>query len=329
VQKDPIISGALGVVLQKVASAAPLITITLVAFNVAVIVQEFYRGVAARQRSARSSEGESVLLSLVRLVEKSRRRYGGYIVHLGICAMFVGFVGTAWNLERETTLTPGQTAKIGRFDLTYLGSRVCPGNPRCSPEEQADLGKRMIFADLDVKVGGEALGRMSPAKFIFAKSPDGPTTEVALRRSFREDLFLTVAMVDPESKRATFKFHVNPFVSWIWLGLFTLIGGATISLWPDVAFGTSRAWAFARAAGALGSGTMLSIWLAMSPAAAYAAPRPAAARPSPTLAAESPLPRLFREGRWWPIATGLSLGAAAAWGLRRRREPSEDGTTPQ
>jgi cytochrome c-type biogenesis protein CcmF len=315
------------VVLQKIASAAPLITITLAAFNVAVIVQEFYRGVAARQRSARQGEGESVLLSLARLVEKSRRRYGGYTVHLGICAMFIGFVGTAWNIDRESTLMPGQSERLGRFELTYLGSRVCPGNPRCSPEEQADLSKRMIFADLDVKVAGVAAGRISPAKFIFNKSPDGPTTEVALRRSLREDLYVIVGSVDPETKRATFKFHINPFVSWVWVGLLVLITGASISLWPEFTFGTSRAWAFARAGGAVASGTMLSIWLAMSPAAAYAAPRPMAQQP--TLAVESPLPRLFREGRWWPIAVGLTLGAGAGWTLRRRREPSTDEAAPQ
>ena len=51
------------------------------------------------------------------------------------------------------------------------------------------------------------------------------TTEVALMRSFREDLYTIVGTVDPQSKRATFKFHVNPFVSWIWVGLMVLISG--------------------------------------------------------------------------------------------------------
>jgi len=146
VEKDPMFAGMLGTLLQKIASAGPLIAISLVAFNVAVIAQEFYRGVQARQRSAeKSGEEESALLALFRLVERSRRRYGGYIVHLGICAMFVGFTGTSWNIDHEATLSPGETAKIGRFALTYEGPRMCPGNPKCSSEEQADLNKRMIF----------------------------------------------------------------------------------------------------------------------------------------------------------------------------------------
>jgi cytochrome c-type biogenesis protein CcmF len=323
VEKDPMFPGLIGTLLQKISSAAPLITIALVAFNVSVIVQEFTRGVAARQRSAeKSKEPESTLLSLFRLVDKSRRRYGGYIVHLGICCMFVGFVGTAWNLDMETSLAPGQSAKIGAFELTYTGSRMCPGNPACSHEEQADLSKRMIFADLEVKRAGVALGRVSPAKFIYHKSPDGPTTEVAMIRSVRDDLYTIVATVNPETKRATFKFHVNPFVSWVWIGLLVLIGGASVSLWPEVSLGGSRVWAFARSGASIATGTILSVWLAMTPAAAYAHERPqSTARPA--LVMESPLPRLFESGAWWPIAAGLGLGGLTAFGLtRRRRDPA-------
>jgi cytochrome c-type biogenesis protein CcmF len=317
VEKDPIFTGAIGTLLQKIASSGPLITITLVWFNVAVIVQEFYRGVAARQRSATKGEPESVLVSLARLVNKSRRRYGGYIVHLGICSMFVGFVGTAWNIDHETVMIPGQTAKIGRYELTYRGSRVCPGNPRCSLAEQADLNKRMIFTELDVKRNGVYVGHLEPAKFIFAKSPDGPTTEVSLMRSPRDDLYTIVGTVEPETKRATFKFHVNPFVSWLWLGLFVLVLGASVSLWPEVSLGSSRVWSFARAGASAATGIMLSIWLAMAPASAYATERPRAS--SPTLEVASPLPRLLRSGAGWPIFGGLLAGAGVAFVLTRRR----------
>jgi cytochrome c-type biogenesis protein CcmF len=230
--------------------------------------------------------------------------------------MFVGFVGTAWNIDQETSLTPGQSAKIGRFELTYLGSRMCPGNPNCSPAEQSDLSKRMIFADLDVKRDGVPVGRVSPAKFIYHKMPDGPTTEVAMMRSPREDLYTIVGTVNPETKRATFKFHVNPFVSWVWIGLLVLISGASLSLWPEVSLGGSRVWAFARAGAGIATGTILSVWLAMTPAAAYAHERPQGTRP--TLSMESPLPRLFRSGAWWPIAVGLGVGGFTALALTRR-----------
>src|SRR3954470_11207399 len=161
VPRDPFYPGLVGVILQKIGSFAPVVVVSLAAFNVAVIVQEFQRGVSARRRSAeKRGEPEGALGALFNLVAKNRRRYGGYIVHLGIVGMFIGFVGSAWNLEREVTLVPGQTHQIGEFNIKYLGTRMCPGNPKCSAEEQADLNKRMLFADFHVVRTGQDLGEI-------------------------------------------------------------------------------------------------------------------------------------------------------------------------
>jgi cytochrome c-type biogenesis protein CcmF len=318
VAKDPAFPGWLGVLLQKLASAAPAITVALVGFNVAVIAQEFYRGVAARRRSTARQEREGIGTALYRLVEKNRRRYGGYVVHLGIAAMFLGFVGTAWTIDRELSMVPGQTVKLGSYELLYKGSRMCPGNPRCSAAEQGDLNKRMVFAELELRRDGRSLGTLEPAKFIYHRSPESPTTEVAMRRSLREDVYTIVGTIDPQSKRATFNFHLNPLVGFIWLGLLVLMGGATISLWPEAALGTSRVWSFARAGAGVATGTMFAIWLCMSPASAYATPRP---RPAPVvMRAESPLPRLWQTGAIWAPIAGLGLGAIMAGvSLRRPR----------
>ncbi|MDF3067164.1 MAG: cytochrome biosis protein, partial [Polyangiaceae bacterium] len=277
VPSDAFLSGILGTVFQQVGSLAPVFTISLSAFNVAVIAQEFQRGVAARRRSAeKRGEPEGILAGLLNLVAKNRRRYGGYIVHLGIVGMFIGFVGAAWNLEREVTLVPGQSHEIGNFKLEYLGTRMCPGNPKCSAEEQADLNKRMLFADFNVFESGRSLGQIHPAKFFYAKNPDGPTTEVSLLQSMRQDLYTVIGTVDPQSKRGTFRFHVNPLVMWIWCGGIVLILGACISLWPDVAFGELGAWSYVRASAGVAAGTAFSFWLAMSPSYAYASVKPAA-----------------------------------------------------
>ena len=135
-------------------------------------------------------------------------------------------------------------------------------------------------------------------------------------RSFREDLYTIVGTVDPQSKRATFKFHVNPFVSWIWIGLLVLIGGASVSLWPEHVLGTSRVWAFARAGGSLATGVMLSVWLAMTPQAAFAST--AGEKPALDMSVASPLPRLLSSGAWLPLLFGLGLGVAVAYLISRR-----------
>ena len=317
VDKDPMFAGVIGIALQQVARAAPVITFGLIVFNVAVIVQEFYRGAGARRSAARKrGEEEGPLLAVLRLLDKNRRRYGGYIVHLGICAMFLGFLGGSWNIDREIGLMPNEKVSLGRYEVKYLGSRMCPGNPRCSPSEQADLNKRMVFADLEILRDGELVTRLTPAKFIYHKSPESPTTEVSMRRSLREDIYAVVGSVNPESKRATFKLHINPMVSWIWVGLLVLMSGAGLSLWPEVSLGTSRFWAFSRAAVAGATGTVLAVWLAMTPTMASAEPRP---RAPITAVSASPLPRLLSSGAWVAPVAGLVLGFGASRLMSRRK----------
>jgi cytochrome c-type biogenesis protein CcmF len=331
VPRDPFYPGIVGVILQQIGSLAPVVTISLSAFNVAVIVQEFQRGVAARRRSAdKRGEPEGVFSALLNLVAKNRRRYGGYVVHLGIVGMFIGFTGAAWNLEREVTLMPGQVHEIGEFKLEYLGTRMCPSTtndepgkpPKCSPEEQSDLNKRMIFADFNVFQGEKSLGKIHPAKFIFAKNPDGPTTEVSLLQSMRQDLYTVIGTLDPQSKRGTFRFHVNPLVMWIWCGGIVLILGATISLWPEVAFGELGAWSYVRAGAGVAAGAAFSFWIAMSPSYAYASVKPAVPSRPALAKSERPLSEKLP-----PLGAALlGLGVGAVFATRRKRgEGVRDG----
>ena len=127
-----------------------------------------------------------IVTALFTLVARSRRRYGGYIVHLGVVLLFIGFVGKAWGIDKETSLHVGETYKVSRYNVTYVGSRM-----------EVDTSKRMIFADVKVTYAdsGEVAGQVSPAKFIYRKSPDMPTTEVAMLHSVKDDLYVVVGAV--------------------------------------------------------------------------------------------------------------------------------------
>ncbi len=316
-------TGAADVILKPLKAALPLVTISLVGFNIAVIVQEFYRGVKARQSSAaKRKEVESVGVALFRLIAKSRRRYGGYVVHLGIIAMFIGFVGQAWSIDKETSMMPGETYRIGSYDITYIGPRMCPGNPRCSAAEQADLNKRMIFADLSVARNGVPVATLNPAKFIYKRQPEAPTTEVSMYRSMREDLYTVVGTVNPSTKRATFQFHLNPLVGWIWLGVLILMAGCTISLWPEVRARELGVWAYVRAAGGATAGIALSVYIAMAPASAYAHERPTAARhgATPTLSRSTTETSHPLTSVLGTLLSGLALGGLSIGWLSRGRD---------
>jgi cytochrome c-type biogenesis protein CcmF len=174
----------------------------------------------------------------------------------------------------------------------------------------------MLFADFDVWHRGKAIGQIHPAKFFYSKNPDGPTTEVSLVQSMRQDLYTVIGVVDPQSKRGTFRFHVNPLVMWIWTGGIILVLGAGISLWPELSLGELGAWSYVRAAGGVAAGTALSLWLAMTPSYAYASVKPPIARtPAQLRAPDLPLSRSLP-----PLgAVGVGLGVGASFVARRRR----------
>lgn len=264
VRSETVEAGFGAQVISEIWSFFPAITVSLGALNLAVVVQEFVRGVRARHSSTKKKgEPEGVLLALIRLVEKARRRYGGYIVHVGITCMFLGFVGTNWSIEKEASVNPGETFSVGAYELTYEGTRMCPGSGRCSEEENQAKNRRMLFGDLIVRRGGRELGRLSPAKFIY-QNPEMVTSEVGLLRGVRDDLYAVLATANPESKRATFNIHVNPFVGFIWLGLLVLIFGCTVSLWPEPGNARVRTWVYARAALAISSSVIVGLFLAAS-----------------------------------------------------------------
>jgi cytochrome c-type biogenesis protein CcmF len=239
-------------VLRAFAAVAPLITIGLVAFNFAVVAQEYFRGVRARQRNSR----EGVFEALVTLVKRSRRRYGGYIVHAGVGLMFLGFVGKAWDLEKEASLTPGESVEIGAYHLTYDRAEMA-----------VDQEKRMVFAHLTVDHDG-ATQTLSPAQFIYSRM--GTTqTEVGMLHRLSDDLYVVVGSINPTTKRATFRFHVNPLVLWIWIGVGVMLMGTSISLWPEVSFKRLGVWGTVRLAAGAATAVMLTVLLATAPARAF------------------------------------------------------------
>ncbi len=265
VESDAPFPGPVGIFMQKLSSAYPVITVTLSFFNIAVIVQEFVRGVRARLQAARKrQETEGLLLALARLVDKNRRRYGGYIVHVGIVAAYFGFAGQAWTLDHEVSLEPGEHFEIGSYQLTYQGSYSCPGSPQCTPAQQGDQEKRMIFAPLEVTYRGRPIAPMLPAKYIYKRET---TTEVALVRGLAEDLYIALNAVNPGQQRATFDMHVNPFVGWVWIGALIMILGSVLSLWPETGDRPLGAWTYVRATATATSAVLLGLLLAMTPAA--------------------------------------------------------------
>lgn len=197
---------------------APLLTTFSVFLVIGSVLQEFHRGASARV----SSKKESYLRALRRVSFRARRRYGGYIVHIGVALMYLGFAGASWDAEYEAAVRPGETMEAGKFTLRYTQPRV-----------ELDPEKRMVFVDMEVYRDGKLLQTVSPAKYIYRAAPESPTTEVSIRTRLGEDLYVILSALDAETRRAIVQVKVRPFVLWIWLGGIIGILGSLFAQLPD------------------------------------------------------------------------------------------------
>ncbi|MCA9688952.1 MAG: hypothetical protein KC636_05040, partial [Myxococcales bacterium] len=185
----------------------------LCGFTLWTIIQEFYRGVAARRRNRK----ERVLDALIRLTLRARRRYGGYIVHLGVVLMFFGWAGNAYKVERKVTLKPGQETHLGGYQIRHDGLRATE-----------DWQKEMITADIAVVRDGEVLEVLQPARWWYYQLPEQPTTEVSRYMTPLEDVYVSVQTVDMTTGWTQLSLYINPLVNWIWVGFIVMLMGSLI-----------------------------------------------------------------------------------------------------
>ncbi len=165
---------------------------------------------------ALASMGQLLLKNL-----RNTRRVGAILVHAGIVMMYVGFAGEAYKQEKDVEMVRGKRADIGRYTVRYDGA-----------EMTNDQQKRMLTTTLSVYLGDERLGSIHPARWIYFKHENQPTTEVGIHRTLRDDLFVALGSWDQKTDNAAFKLIVNPLVNWIWLGFILLTIGAVVAFIP-------------------------------------------------------------------------------------------------
>ncbi len=193
---------------------------SIAGFVLGTIVAEFYRGTRARQTMLHESSPRA----LGKLVSKNPRRYGGYVVHVGVVLISIGIAGSSFfKLEEQRTVEHGQRFVVGRYSLEYAG--IIPYD---DAHYSAQIAAVRVFVD------GRHIDTLRPEKRLYKKQQQ-PTTEVSIRPSLLEDLYVVLGSYDAPSGLATFQVFVNPLLSWIWIGGFVLILGTCITLAPNPA----------------------------------------------------------------------------------------------
>jgi len=193
------------------------IAFTICFFAFFTTVQEFVKGMFARSKIT----GEMLLKSLVLMIMKNRRRYGGYIVHIGIILITFGIIGSqAFSQEMKTRLAVGQKAEIGNYEILYKGLQ----------KTEIQNGTA-IYANLAVFKNDKFITTARPEKVFYSNS-ERPFSEVSIHSTLKEDLYIVLQNWLDGGKAADLMFKINPLVIWMWIGSFILTAGGLLALWP-------------------------------------------------------------------------------------------------
>jgi cytochrome c-type biogenesis protein CcmF len=208
---------AVGLYAAGIRSYYSLVSFGLCLFVALTVLFEFYKGASAIS----GKSGQNLLAAAVELTHRNTRRYGGYLVHMGIVLMFIGFTGHAFNQSDVKELAPGDSLRLASYDLKMLS---------LTDGENDNYAWRR--ATIAVYKNGELIDTLEPEKHFFKASRES-TSEVGLRTRLNEDLYLNFGGMSDDNKRAVIQAYVFPLVTWIWIGGLVLIGGTLICLVPS------------------------------------------------------------------------------------------------
>jgi cytochrome c-type biogenesis protein CcmF len=176
--------------------------------------------------------------------------------------MCLGFAGSAYKIDRQLALKSGEEVTVGRYTLRNDGIKV-----------HDDGQKQMMTAYIAVFQDGKQIDTLYPAKWAFRRHEDAPTTEVGIRRSFAEDLYVVMPSNDPTTAAtqvAPLEIIINPLVNWIWLGFGILAFGTGIALLPERTY----SFALAKLPTEVGATTALTVLLFVLGSASHLGAQP-------------------------------------------------------
>jgi cytochrome c-type biogenesis protein CcmF len=183
-------------------------------------VREYSIGTWARMRS----KGENPFRALYSLIARNRRRYGGYMIHLGVVAMAFGVVGIEFfQQETQLLMQTGQIVELGRYTMQFNGVERYPGRDDLIITE----------ASMDVYLGDKLVKTINPRTELYTRTGQ-PMTIPDLRSTPIDDFYVLLVSWEPQlADQATVRIYLNPLVNWVWTGGIIFIFGTLIAAWPD------------------------------------------------------------------------------------------------
>lgn len=217
------IAAAFGIVIilfvTSVTNIPALIGYGLAFFVVFVTLYEFWRGARARGKV----HGENFVVALLRLIGRHRRRYGGYIIHLGAVLMAFGIIGIEiFQSETQGTIASGEQITLGRYTMIYDSISIW----------DAPDGKNVARATVEVYRDGQPVGEVHPRRDFYYSSQQSMTIP-GVRSTLEDDFYVLLIGWEPiAAEGATFKIYHNPLVNFVWMGGVVFIIGTMVATWP-------------------------------------------------------------------------------------------------
>ncbi len=190
-------------------------------FVIAAIFAEFYRGAKLRAKRQETS----FLNGLNLLIQRNKRRYGGYIIHIGIVILYIGIMGSkGYFLLESKSMTLGESMEVGKYKLTMIDS---------FEKEYANYLRSVIV--FDVEKNGKRIGTMEPAlhDYYKAKSDEEPTKESAIRHFGMNDLYVALGNIPPNVKTGgvvNVQGYYNPLIGVVWIGVAVMVLGGIVAI---------------------------------------------------------------------------------------------------
>ncbi len=193
------------------------VCLILCVFVASTVLLEFYRGA----KVIRARSGASLVASAVELTMRNTRRYGGYIVHVGMVFVFIGLAGAAFNRDIQKDMRQGDTLKIGSYTLVLQGFDTKP--------EKNYTAQRLL---VEVLEDNKPTMMLYPEKRRFSTTEENGTM-VAIRSTLQEDLYVVYAGTSPDTQLPVLHAYLNPLVKWIWFGGVVVVFGTLVALLPN------------------------------------------------------------------------------------------------
>lgn len=195
-----------------------LLCVAIVTLGTGAVIVDFVRSVGARRRST----GEALPLCMLRLFDRDHRRYGGQLAHLGLMMIVIGVAGSSlYSTESTHKLRAGDTFEEAGFTMRFQGIADRRGE-----------NYNAVQASIDLTGRDGTTETIHPQVRFYDKWSEQPNTEVALRSTWTEDLYITLAGWESGGSIAAVQVRVNPVVLWIWIGGVVMVAGGCLAMLP-------------------------------------------------------------------------------------------------